>query len=76
MQKIMLLVALAIMAGACNQTAQNKAETKTDDTASIVAATIEDLVASPAEYQDKEVAIQGMVTHVCRHGGQKCFVLS
>ena len=42
----------------------------------IVAATIEDLIANPGEYKDMEVAIEGMVTHVCKHGGQKCFVLA
>ena len=41
----------------------------------IVSATVEELVASPAEYRDTEVAVSGMVTHVCRHGGQKCFIL-
>lgn len=42
----------------------------------IVAATIIELLANPADYQDKEVAVSGMVTHVCRHGGQKCFILA
>lgn len=41
----------------------------------ILAATVEEIVAQPDEYEGKEVAVSGMVTHVCRHGGQKCFVL-
>jgi hypothetical protein len=34
------------------------------------------LLATPADYQDKEIAVSGMVTHVCRHGGQKCFIVA
>ena len=64
---------MLILVGACKQNVQQKAEPQVEK---ILAASIEELVAHPAEYQDKEVAVQGMVTHVCRHGGQKCFVLA
>ena len=67
---------LSILGAACNQPAGNKGEDHKAKTEKIVSATIEELVATPAEYQDKEVAVTGMVTHVCRHGGQKCFVLA
>ncbi len=67
---------LAILAGACNQPTRNEGTSEAGRTEKIVAATIEELVASPAEYENQEVAITGMVTHVCRHGGQKCFVLA
>ncbi|MFO7935889.1 MAG: hypothetical protein R6U78_17625 [Bacteroidales bacterium] len=42
----------------------------------IVSATIEELLSEPAVYRDQRVAVSGMVTHVCRHGGQKCFILA
>ncbi len=42
----------------------------------IVSATIQELLAQPADYDGKEVAVSGMVTHVCRHGGQKCFIVA
>lgn len=76
MNKITILLGIALLLGACNQTSQKEANTKAEEKHEIVAATIEDLLASPAEYENKEVAITGMVTHVCRHGGQKCFVLA
>lgn len=41
----------------------------------MISATVEELLTQPAEYENKQIAISGMVTHVCRHGGQKCFVL-
>lgn len=76
MHRLAILVSVALLLGACNQTSQNKAEDTSVKEEKIITATIEELLASPAEYQDKEVAITGMVTHVCRHGGQKCFVLA
>lgn len=73
MKRIGLLVFLAILAVACNQTSKEKGESKQD---SMISATIEELISQPEEFRDKQVAISGMVTHVCRHGGQKCFVLA
>ncbi len=67
MYKIAIWITLTLLVGACNQTSQSE---------KIVSATIEELLASPEEYENKEVAITGMITHVCRHGGQKCFILA
>lgn len=76
MQKTIILVLLMVLAGACNQASQKEGSTQAESKEQILAATIEELVASPSEYKNKEVAIQGMVSHVCRHGGQKCFVVA
>jgi len=77
MQRSILLVLIAFMAISCNQTAKSESESPEADKAEkIVSATILELLASPEEYQDKEVAVFGMVTHVCRHGGQKCFIVA
>ena len=76
MHKIAILLTTALLLVACNQTSQKEGKKETTKSEEIVAATIEELLASPTEYEDKEVAITGMVTHVCRHGGQKCFVLA
>jgi len=77
MQRSILWVFIAFLAVSCNQTtkteAGNEEATKTE---TIVSATIVELLATPADYQDKEVAVSGMVTHVCRHGGQKCFIVA
>lgn len=76
MHKIAILLSVALLIGSCNQASRDEANTKAEKQQEIIAATIEDLLASPSEYENKEVAITGMVTHVCRHGGQKCFVLA
>jgi hypothetical protein len=77
MRQMIVMLVLAIMVGSCKQSSQNKAEanaeTKTEE---MVAATINELLETPAEFQDKEVVLSGMVTHVCRHGGQKCFLVA
>ena len=76
MHRISILLVLALMMGACMQSANKESKAELSISEEIVAATIEELLASPEEYENKEVAITGMVTHVCRHGGQKCFVLA
>jgi hypothetical protein len=71
------LVLIALLAISCKQTV--KTENESQEAAlpeKIVAASILELLEEPSEYEDKEVAISGMVTHVCRHGGQKCFVVA
>lgn len=70
------MITLGLVAAACNLTSQKDGEAGTAAMETIVSATIEELLATPADYEGKEVAVSGMVTHVCRHGGQKCFVLA
>ena len=78
MYKIAVALIFALFAFSCNQSPRgdNAAATPAVAEAEVIAATIPELLASPEEYRDKEVAISGMVTHVCRHGGQKCFVVA
>lgn len=76
MQRTIIWVMLIILTGACNQAAQKEGSTEAESKELILAATIEELVANPTEFENKEVAIKGMVSHVCKHGGQKCFVVA
>ena len=77
MQRSILLVLIAFMAFACNQTSKKEADVQEAETSEkIVSASIVELLATPEEYKDVTVALSGMVTHVCRHGGQKCFVVA
>jgi hypothetical protein len=75
MQRIIYLFLLALLPVTCNQAPGEKEKAETERIGKIVAVTVEELVANPSEFENKEVAVSGMVTHVCRHGGQKCFVL-
>lgn len=76
MKRVTLLVIIAVMLSSCGQTGQSeRAVSQEDEKDKILTATVEEMLAEPAVYDGKEVAISGMVTHVCRHGGQKCFVV-
>jgi len=68
MKKLAILTGMLVLMIACNQS-----KNKTEDA---VAVAIEDLLSNPADFEGKEVVVTGMVTHVCRHGGQKCFMLA
>jgi len=76
MQRMIVWMAAFVMLASCNQSG-NQAGTDPSTMAKeeILTATVEEIVAQPAAFEGKEVAISGMVTHVCRHSGQKCFVL-
>jgi len=77
MQRSILWVLIAFLAVSCNQTVNKEGDNQeASKTEQIVSATIVELLAAPADYQDKAVAVSGMVTHVCRHGGQKCFIVA
>jgi len=77
MQKAAFLVIIALLAVSCNQaSSENNNAPETAGAEQIVSATIQELLATPADYDGKEVAVSGMVTHVCRHGGQKCFIVA
>lgn len=77
MQRLIVWVLVAILLGSCSQSGtKEETNTKASQTEETVKASIQELLAQPADYDGKEVAISGMVTHVCRHGGQKCFVLA
>ncbi len=41
---------------------------------SAVAADLQEVIANPAGYVDRNIQVEGTVTHVCRHGGQKMFI--
>ncbi len=76
MQNWMLWGLAALLIGSCSQGGQQAGtESQGSRMEQVVSATIEDILAQPSAYEGKEVAISGIVTHVCRHGGQKCFVV-
>lgn len=77
MQKVAFLVFIAFLAVSCNQANNEKSATaESTEVEMTVSATVEELLATPADFDGKEVAVSGMVTHVCKHGGQKCFILA
>ncbi|MBN1348505.1 hypothetical protein JXJ21_03785 [candidate division KSB1 bacterium] len=69
-QTFVLLMAL-VFVFSCGDNGQEKAQTQ-----EIAELTVSELLAQPADYVDKPIRIEGMVVHVCRHGGKKMFITS
>lgn len=63
---------LFVIAACTNNPAGN--EIKDASVPEAVKTTPSDLLKSPEKYAGKTVLVEGLVTHVCRHGGQKLFI--
>jgi hypothetical protein len=75
MKKIFLLISVFALMASCNNAGQK--EDKVSDTAKaeeIMTVSIDDFFADPAVFNGKTIAVSGLVTHVCKHGGQKLFI--
>ncbi len=72
MKKLFLLFSVLAVIAACNRTPKGNPETRDE----IINVTVDQVLADPSAYLDKDVAITGIVTHVCKHGGQKLFIFS
>lgn len=73
MKKVLLWSLLLVTMAACNQ--NNQKTEKADKEVKVQNAGVAELLGDPAGFDGKLVLVEGMVTHVCRHGGQKCFIL-
>lgn len=67
----LLLLLLAISATSCNSSSSSS------NTASAVSSALEidDLLANAESLTDKEVTIEGVCTHTCKHGARKIFLM-
>jgi hypothetical protein len=71
MRKYFVIIVLSMLVFACGNRQNQTATTEN----AVVVLTVDDLMASAAEHVDQEVVISGLITHVCKHGGQRCFVM-
>jgi hypothetical protein len=80
MQKFLILLAIAAMAFACKNTGNKEGDgsenAPTEETTSIPVVELKDFEAMAANYVDKEITTQGIVDHVCKHGGKRLFLVS
>ena len=75
MKKIVLiLLSFSILISCKNASQQNQAAVT--DSEQIATLSVDELLADPSKLADKQVIISGMVSHVCKHGGQKMFLVS
>lgn len=66
MKKIISIFTISIFLFSCNTSTKNNEDAKT--------ISFEELATSAEELNDQLVSIEGIVTHVCKHGGQKMFL--
>lgn len=64
------IVALTLIAAACgsNKTAETAGEQTTD------ALTVDEVLTNPEQYVNDTLTIEGVCSHLCRHGGRKAFL--
>lgn len=71
MKKILFILAIASFFAACTNSTDKRAESSKSETISI---NVDEFAQDAGSYIDQEITIKGLVTHVCKHGGQKLFV--
>lgn len=75
MNKNIVILAVLLIASACaNQSEKNESSANDTEIQEVSILAIDEVFASPDKYIDQEISVRGMVTHVCKHGGQKLFI--
>lgn len=76
-KNVFVLFLLLAAAVSCNQgekkTEGSEATPETEVAETILS--VGQVLESPENYKDSNIKISGMVTHVCKHGGQKLFIV-
>lgn len=71
LRKTISLLAIALLIASCSSNTAEKAA----DPGQTIEANISDLLADPLAYDSKNVQIEGVITHVCRHSGDKMRIM-
>lgn len=71
-KKLFFLAALAIIFAACNSASTDQNQATSEE---ITVITCEDFSTSPDDYVGQEILIEGTAVHVCKHGGQRMFII-
>lgn len=72
MKKLIIVIAIVAISAACNLKTEKKAENTEAKTTKVEFA---DFIKDPSPFVGKKVEISGIVAHVCKHGGQKLFLV-
>ena len=71
MKKLLIILSIASFFAACTNNSEKKSDST--DTQTIILS-VDEFVKDANLYLDQEVTVEGLVTHVCKHGGQKLFI--
>jgi hypothetical protein len=70
MKRILFIAVAAIFFASCN----NAPENKTEEAQQINVISVDDFWNNPDEFVGKDIAVEGVVMHVCQHGGKRMFI--
>jgi hypothetical protein len=70
MKKILFIALAAIFFASCN----NAPDNKTAEAQEIIVISVDDFWSNPDEFVGKDIAVEGLVMHVCQHGGKRMFI--
>ena len=72
-KSIFILAAVALLAMvSCNNKAK---ENQNQESAATVALSVDDILAEGDSLVGKTVTVEGVCTHICKHGGKKLFMM-
>ena len=75
MKKVFFFIVLVSLFVGCKNSTQSTQTTATISQDSVLFLNVDEFLANQAEYVDRQVVVTGMVSHICKHGGQKLFLL-
>lgn len=74
MKNIILLSLFAFILFSCgNQKKQEQSVATAEPEVTVLS--VDELYEKAADLSDKEIVVKGTVMHVCKHGGQRCFIM-
>jgi hypothetical protein len=73
MKKTILISLFALFLFGCGNS--GKQQVSVSEEAKVVAMSVDDLYKNAADLESKEVVVKGTVTHVCKEGGGRCFLM-
>ena len=81
MKKLTFIFAIAILFAACQNTATKTTVEKSESTETLnveiagKSLSVDEVQEQGYDFVGKEVVVSGTVSHVCRHSGQRCFLM-
>jgi len=74
MKKLALFTVFAVILFSCGNQ-QNQKQADGDVEKEVKVLTVDELYKNASDLEDREVLVKGTVMHVCKHGGQRCFIM-
>ena len=71
MKNLVFLCAIVFLVFGCG----NQSKKQLEAVEPVVVLTVDELYGKAAELADKEVVVKGIVMHVCKEGGARCFLM-